>query len=287
MPRSAVTIAPDLTTDTTWRTLIGAIKTGIEAMGWVQTSDTGQINFSTSVKPPGTNTTQGYALWRANDALAGTNPMIIRIAFGSAGSASQFRMNIKFGHTTDGAGTFSGITNNWDFGNMDGPSSGTTTAYDCFFSGDTNRLVVNLFENNTASVNNNVGFGLERSHDNTGADTTVGIWAFTLQGGSNSNNNRFIPYLGAMQGSNNHLMTCLPSQNSATLLGTQVGLFPTFPWYIIALNPSTQVLTYFTSDITGGTIITLPMYGATKTFYCCKNIIGGNNGGRLAMRWDT
>jgi hypothetical protein len=288
MPRSAVTIAPDLTSDTTWRTLIGAIKTGIEAMGWTQTSDTGQINFATSVKPPGSSTIQGFALWQATDALAGANPMKIRIAFGSAGSASQLRLTISYGHTTDGAGSFSGVTTSYTPGLvLEGPGSATTTAYNCYFSGDTNRLCVMLFDNFSGSGDNNVLFGMERTHDNTGADTTVGFFAFVGHGGGNNCRSRVTPYTGTVPGELTTWMGPYPANQSSTLIGTQVGLFPIFPFFVIALNPSTQVLTYFTSDISANTIITLPMYGATRTFFTLQRVKGANDQNRCAIRWDT
>lgn len=289
MPRSAVTIAPDLTSDTTWRTLINAIKTGVEAMGWTQTSDTGQINFATSTKPAGANTVQGYAMWQAADSLAGTNPMILRLAFGSAGSATQFRIGVQFGTVTDGAGTFTGVVT-WNEGNLDGPSTLQSTAWDCFFSGDTNRLCFALFDNFTASTSQQMLVGMERSHDNTGSDTNVGWWAFTGNGlGGNAGWNKFLPYVGSGNGANNQYMGLLPSQSTTTLVGTQVGLTPIFPFYVIALNPSTQILTYLQTDITGGTQITLSMYGASHTFYCLKYMRGANNDSRgyLALRWDA
>ena len=280
MPRSAVTIAPDHTSDATWRAMLSAIKTGIEAMGWVQTSDTGQIDFATVLKPTSGSQVRGYALWQAADTLAGSYPMILRIQFGSAGSATQTRFLISWGYATDGAGTFSGVTNSWSSITYDAPSS-TTTAYNCYFSGDTNRLVFLLFDNYTGSADNNLCIGMERSHDNTDA----GFFAFAASGGGNNQNHRFIPYTGAMHAAKNNFDGINPS--FATLIGTNVGTFPIFPLYVIGLNPSTQLMTYRQDDVSAGSTPTVSMYGASHTFFMTRAVKGAYNANFLAIRWDT
>jgi hypothetical protein len=286
MPKSLVSVAPDLSTDAGFRAVITAVKTGIEAMGWTQTSDTGQINFSTVLKPSSNNQVRGFAIWQATDALSATKPMLLRLDFGSGGGgAGVLRITPSAGSATDGAGTFVG--NAVAISGLDGPNPSTATTYECLFSGDTDRLVFVLFDN-YPTQSSTICIGIERSHDNTGADTDVGIFMFSTPGTfSNAQRHQFCPYAGSIPAQNNLFMGAVPNSATSTLIGVQVGLFPIFPFYVIALNPSKQVVTYMASDISGNTQITASMYGATRTFLTTRNCRGAEGRHWLAIRWET
>jgi hypothetical protein len=58
---------------------INEIHNSLIAFGWIRTSDTGQIDFSTVTRPTTTNTYQGYAVYRMADSLQATCPVYIRI----------------------------------------------------------------------------------------------------------------------------------------------------------------------------------------------------------------
>lgn len=282
MPRSFVTIACDFTSDATWRAMLAAIKTNIEAMGWVQTSDTGQLDVTTTLKPTASGQSRGYLLWRANDALAGSYPMILRLNFGSGTSSTSLRVNVQIGSITDGAGTFNPTSNFWNRGDMDLQST-SATAYECYFCGDTNRLAFILWDNHP-TTDRCLGISLERTHDSVAADTNVGIFATTSRG-TIDNWHRVITYAGTMGGAETKLMGPVPVNQ--TLIGTSVGLFPIFPLYVVSLNQSVLWATYHTSDITGNTIITFTMYGVTMTFLTTRNFRGSQDQYRLAMRYET
>jgi hypothetical protein len=53
------------------------------AGGWVQTADTGQIDFATQAKPAGANTDAGYVVMRMNDVHQALRPVYVRLTFGS------------------------------------------------------------------------------------------------------------------------------------------------------------------------------------------------------------
>jgi hypothetical protein len=72
-----------LADDATFRAWGSGIAAQIAAMGLVQTSDTGQINWVT-VARPALNTIAGYEIWRFNDALQATKPVFIRIDYGTS-----------------------------------------------------------------------------------------------------------------------------------------------------------------------------------------------------------
>jgi len=96
-------------TDANFRAWVSAIIAAIVAGGWVQTADTGQINTATVTAPAVLSTSQGYAVFRSNDAGGGLNEFYVKIEFGS-GPASALRPGVwvTFGWSTDGAGTLTG-----------------------------------------------------------------------------------------------------------------------------------------------------------------------------------
>ena len=80
--------------DATFREWGKAISDGLAAVGLVQTSDTGQINWST-VTRPGSNADGGYEVWRFNDTEQASLPIFIKITYGTASSTSYARVVVQ------------------------------------------------------------------------------------------------------------------------------------------------------------------------------------------------
>lgn len=93
--------------DATFREWGSELNTKMAAAGLVQTSDTGQINWST-VTRAGTNSNAGYEIWRFDDSVQSTAPIFIRIDYGTGSNASGPRTQFSVGTGTDGAGTLTG-----------------------------------------------------------------------------------------------------------------------------------------------------------------------------------
>jgi hypothetical protein len=96
-----------LADDATFRAWGSGIAAQIAAMGLVQTSDTGQINWAT-VARPAVNTIAGYEIWRFNDALQATKPVFIRLDYGTYTPVDRPRLITRVATATDGAGTLTG-----------------------------------------------------------------------------------------------------------------------------------------------------------------------------------
>jgi hypothetical protein len=86
---------------TTW------LRDTIVASGWVQTSDTGQMDPAT-VAFPASSTFSLPMLFRMNDALQATFPVIMKIEPGQGAAAGSTTARIAVGSTTNGAGVFTG-----------------------------------------------------------------------------------------------------------------------------------------------------------------------------------
>lgn len=99
------------TTDAKFRTWGSSISTSFTASGLVQTSDTGQINWTAVNKPTTTGTVAGYEVYRFNDSLQGTYPVYLKLEYGSAVLASGNSPNtwLSVGTGSDGAGNLTGV----------------------------------------------------------------------------------------------------------------------------------------------------------------------------------
>lgn len=89
------------------------------AIDLVQTSDTGQIDIP-SASPTLTNSgIYGYEMYRFDDELQSTNPIFVKVEYGSrVGSAHGPYMRFTVGTGTDGAGTITGLyLTNWSNSN--------------------------------------------------------------------------------------------------------------------------------------------------------------------------
>lgn len=80
-----------------------AVHDKILAAGLVQTSDTGQINLATVVRPAA-DALAGFEIWRFNDAEQATNPIFIRVNYYSGDAVTEQRLMFSVGKGSSGAG---------------------------------------------------------------------------------------------------------------------------------------------------------------------------------------
>lgn len=97
-------------TDANFRAWLQAIFNALVAGGLIQTADTGQINTSTVTRPLAANTSQGYAIFRSDDAAGGLNNFYFKIEFGSGAATNTPAIWLTVGWGSDGAGTITGNT---------------------------------------------------------------------------------------------------------------------------------------------------------------------------------
>lgn len=175
----ATTLTEDLLcwndTDADCRAWAQHIHNTLSNAGWVQTADTGQINLSTFTQPTIANEKRGYEIWRMNDALQATVPVFMRIDYGSSGSANSIGIWMTFGTGSNGSGT---ITTPCYLPPTSAPIAGTVSAGatekgDCYGAGTPSWFACSLFVSTSGS--RILGFGVERTHDEYGSDTTEGL----------------------------------------------------------------------------------------------------------------
>ena len=107
---NSISLAPNNTTNAGFRSMGSTINSILSGIGLTQTSDTGQINWTTVNAPTGTNQIMGYEIWRFNDTLQSTAPIFMKFEYGSAGSNyQQPQIYLSLGTGSDGAGNITGI----------------------------------------------------------------------------------------------------------------------------------------------------------------------------------
>ncbi len=272
MATSIFTAIPLQTSDAEFRAWGSAYVAGLLACGLVKTADTGQIDWATVAKPAAGNASQGYEIWRFNDALQATAPVIIKIEFGSGAGATTPAIYITIGKATDGAGTLTGLTTTRK---QLAPTTSSAGAGSCRFSGATNRILC-LFCYNV--VNCEIAWGLERTHDAAGADTAEGVLLWTNVLPSTCSTRYF-----SMSGGEGQVETTfgalMPSAGSGST-GSAVAVYPIFFTKGIFCNPLRDLLIGFTANFTVGVQISFTHYGATRLFMPVSTLVP--NTGRVS-----
>jgi hypothetical protein len=133
--------------------------------GWVQSSDTGQVNWSTISAVPGSSSFV-YEMWKPNDGLAN---FYLKVEYGNSSSSNGPAVRLTVGTMTDGAGNLTGNVVGPFYTTGNTVTTGTTPPYECRFSGAPGRFAAMLWR--LGAGNSPQFFAVERSVDSTGAYT--------------------------------------------------------------------------------------------------------------------
>jgi hypothetical protein len=277
------TLPATFNTDADFRSWGSGLSAQFAAIGLVKTADTGQIDWSTVLKPSGGSTQRGYEVWRFNDALQATKPVFIRIDFGAGLFANIPGILVTVGTGTNGAGTLTGQLS---------PAkalsaSGIVATAPSYCSGSSSRL--NLVTN-YSTVASTMLLCVERTKTGAGVDTGDAIVRLR-----NTNNDglgyQMIPFVGLVT-SDATLNPALDSNvGGLSSLGSDVMLSPTIVFYGKPLFASWCI--YKNTEITALTPITFTHLGATRTYMplggpllVASLNIQGASGYALAMLWE-
>lgn len=167
-----VTLPAFFNTDADFRTWGSEISARLGSGGLVKTSDTGQINWTTVVKPASA-TMQGYEIWRFADALQSSVPVFIKVEYGSGGATARPAIIISVGSATDGAGTFIGAKTTAQACSS-GSSKSAGATLPVYMSIATDRMMI-LGEYDGSDLNFPWMFLVERPKDSSGNNTSDGV----------------------------------------------------------------------------------------------------------------
>ena len=286
----------DNSTLTNFKQWAQTISTAFSTLGWVQTADTGQVNWSTISAVP-TNA-YVYEIWKANDTLASTLPIYVKVEYGSSTTVVALRFTV--GTSSNGSGTITGTTmTQTPWVSVPSLANQGTTAFPCYFSGTAGEFRMYLWQSLSASIG--AFFMIERSKDASGNNTAEYFTAIE----SNCANQT--------SGTPPRQQTVLASglvsnmENGAISIGLTVGsgtgqfngsvaAFPVFPVVGKLGNPMLGLMSAVATDVSDGATVTVTsMYGTTHTFiamtkgvmtngFAGRNSYGINMGG--LMRYE-
>jgi hypothetical protein len=251
------------------------------AFGWVQTADTGQINFATVTRATTTNVIQGVALYHMNDSLQGTTAVFLKLGFGTGGTGDTPRLDVQVGiGSTNGSGTLTGQVMTSQ-ALCTGPNLNfpTTTLGACRSSGDAGSFRCNFWTNDFG----NLGFTvvIERDKDSSGADTANGVNVVCL-GVVQANQfvsifSQHIPTSGSLGlADTTRLYAPISSASSQSGDGTNAaGVAPVHTSLGPMRNPMLGMLLYAVPDFVVGTTSPVPIYGASHTYLFCRANLSG------------
>jgi hypothetical protein len=168
-------------TDANFRSWGSQLAAALGTVGMVKTADTGQINWATVVAPTSTSFA-GYEVWRFNDAVQATQPLFVRVEYGSTGAQSAPTVRLQMGKGSSGAGALTGT-----FGTALSISTASSNAalFPCYVSSDGSTLVIVLVPNQSGGPYT-IYHSVERSRSGTGQATGVAVSHTTGNGSGGS-----------------------------------------------------------------------------------------------------
>lgn len=263
----------DSSTLTNFKDWAQAISSAFTTFGWVQTADTGQVNWASIVSAPAANG-YVYEIWHPADALqTGATAYYVKVEYGNQGTVASPQIRLTIGTGTNGSGTITGgfILGPYFCPRQGLTSLGASTVAECSYSGDTGRFGCLLWRN----TNNVCAFSIERTLDSTGAPQSDGVTLFI---GGNDQGGRVTQQtlafgVGLGNVCNSPIMLMAYGQapgntnNSTTqALAGNIPMSPMFPLYGKFGNPHTVVLFGRSADVGEGTTFTTTVYGSTRTY---------------------
>jgi hypothetical protein len=282
----------DNSTLTNFKQWAMAISAFFATAGWVQASDTGQVDWSTIASVPGGGS-YVYEIWKSNDGLT---TIYVKMEYGTA-SGTIPQMRVTVGTATNGAGVMTGFYTHDGAGNLllmpysANTVTSTVTQWQCYFSGDAGRMAIAMWVDD----NTNNGFAIftiQRSMNSSGVPTSAYVTllgtGYSVTGPSNGAcfQQTVIFGLGlstcigqAVFGSAYSRWLCLrnPAETSDNVLGN-IPISPVFPDIGYFDNPMDIVQVGSWGDFTdqGSYVIAAGnmVYGVSHTYLAFKNTSG-------------
>lgn len=256
-------------TDAAFRAWAQAVHDAMIGAGFIQTTDTGQIDFATVLKPTTTSTSAGYAMYRFADTLQTTAPIFVKLEFGMGSTLdSTFGWRIGVANGTDGAGGIGGnLFIQTAFVSQPASSySGVNNTWACHTAGVG---WLNFYYEST-SVGSMLGFCISRTMDDAGAPSGEGISVYFKGITSNVGSISLLRFVSTptviLNQSTTQSPMCFPFGLTDYKIGVDIQFFP--HWTAapkVRLNP--YVFGYINADLTHASPITTSVIdGVSRTY---------------------
>lgn len=241
------------------------------AVGFTQTADTGQTNWSTVAAVPAAPGVD-YEIRQFTDALQSTAPFYVKIETYATGSSGIFGLNFRLsvGTGTNGAGVLTGnVSGFFTMAFFNFVTAGGIGNQISYMSGDGSRYQLNWMPNATGAFSCVAGFvSLERLRDATGATLPTGL-QITLDSRSAGKLAQviFSPSFGQFYPAAPSAWTAAMPNSGTASFGGNIGLFPILANLGYPNNPGLGALGVFNTDSpVGGAIISVSEYGVFRNY---------------------
>lgn len=270
MATTSFTLPGQVTNDADFRAWGSAISTALAAMGLVKTSDTGQIDWTTVLKPTTANGVAGYEMWRFNDTLQATAPVFIKIEYGVGGGVTIQSLWVTVGTGTNGAGTLVGqVGNRYRCFSSFADGTGSIS----YISGANNRIHMALNASRNLSNSTGMVLSVERTKDATGADDATGICMYSMAAAATTSfaaQDQVVPFTGTIPAQDGSPAVAASAGTSA-VSGADVGVFPHFPVLGKALPPELGLISYKNADIAALSQVGVTLYSVSHNYLALGN----------------
>lgn len=265
MATSITTGVADHSTDAGFRAWGSEFSSLLASVGLVKASDTGQINWTTVLKPTESNGVAGFEIWKFNDSLSATAPIFIKIEYGNVSSIARPGLYITVGSGSDGSGVITGVVISERI-SCSLPSSGgfASLAKPRFFCHTEGSLLA-VFHENTVNFFSGVGFFITRSCDNTGSLTSEAAAIYPCNGSANTSAGSSIVRFSGTVLPLNAFPVIVPNGMSSSAAGVDKQVFPHFASVPrVTMLPS--ILTVFINDFVAREPIVIDIGYGPRTF---------------------
>lgn len=261
----------DHTTNTGFRSWGSTVSAKFALAGLIQTSDTGQINWST-VNRAASNGLAGYEIWRMNDSAQATAPIFFRVEYRTGPGGSDCpEIRIGFGTGTNGSGTLTGTAKEdplqVNYGYNTPTPSANFPSYLCVVDGF---FGFSIYLGYSSPQGINASFFFNRTCDEDGVADDRGCFVHwpSGNGGTGIRCRSFLlnPVEFVYSAQNSPLFAFIPMPESSTFDGTN---FQAYPHYTITPGVETVVgtCTVRASEVALGSTFTVAMVGTTVRTY--------------------
>lgn len=277
-----------ISTDVAFRAIGSDLSGMLASLGLVKVPFTGQVDWATVARPAAARTTQGYEVWRFNDALQATAPVYLRLGYGSGYSATDFGLTAAIGAGVTADGGL--VAPKTDAINSRGYNLGPSSACVLYVSGDSSRLSLRWVDN----YSNDKWLVLERMAGPDGLPGPDGAVMLTTH---NEGGNavavaalRFSPAAAATYGGAGMAHSLPPGTSAA--VGADVALAPVRTWVDRReTRPLHSVLAYFAADLTARNPVAVTCWdGRTRTYMPMPGALSYTTGTQssvyLAYLWE-
>lgn len=280
MPKSRVTAVLNHTNDATFREWVTICENLLAASGLIRTSDSGQIDPATAIKPPTTGGISGYSIWRFSDPLQAVAPVFLKVEYAtSTASTSAAGCVFSVGRGSDGAGNLIDVFGGRFSAYNNGSDATALREFMCVHNAWGAALIVGAA---SGTNNSTLGFGvvIQRTCESDGTPSADGL-LIHVPGTTNSSVGlgravfaQFLPTVSAaIVGADT--VALLPLGLASYVVGTSPQVFPTWvalpkvrPMNFFAVGP------YAGSPGVGQTFSMAVVGTQSRTYICIGAAVG-------------